>query len=55
MEHIKDFQNFIYESQDAFDSSLNEKEVFITDDRFKDEKLFLPTSLKIWVQQSISC
>jgi hypothetical protein len=46
MEHIKDFQNFIYESQDSFDSSLNEKEVFITDDRFKDEKTLFADILK---------
>lgn len=46
MKHIKDFQNFIYESQDAFDNPLNEKEVFITDDRFKDEKTLFADILK---------
>ena len=45
MEHIKDFQNFINESTELIDP-LMEKEVFITDDRFKDEKTLFADILK---------
>ena len=45
MEHIKDFQNFINESAELVDP-LMEKEVFITDDRFKDEKTLFADILK---------
>jgi hypothetical protein len=45
MEHIKDFQNFINESTEVVDPIM-EKEVFITDDRFKDEKTLFADILK---------